>query len=277
MFFGYKLVVWTHGVKSKEMLQPFHSWQSKIQLWVYNKADAVILYSQQRKDILAQYIKQPNKLFVANNTLDTYELERIYNDLKTEGKEGVQNELDFQNKNNLVFIGRLVADKRLDLLFHAFTELENELDVGLHIIGSGPEENLVRKYVNGSKNIRYHGPIHELDQSSKYLYAADLMVMPGYVGLSVVHAMAMGCPVVTCVQGENGPFHSPEVVYMQHGVNAWFCDYSMEGLQKGLANLLSDRQVLKEISVKARQTILEEANLDKFVFGFEQAVNYMGE
>ena len=50
--FNYKLVVWTHGVKSKEMLQPFSSRYSKIQLWVYNKADAVILYSQKRMDLL---------------------------------------------------------------------------------------------------------------------------------------------------------------------------------------------------------------------------------
>jgi len=95
-------VVWTHGIKSKDMLHPFHSWQSKLQLWVYNRADAVILYSKQRKNILAQHIKDPQKLFVANNTIDTVELSRIYINLKTKGKEVVKNELDFQKKQSFV-------------------------------------------------------------------------------------------------------------------------------------------------------------------------------
>jgi len=170
-----------------------------------------------------------------------------------------------------------VRDKRLDMLLSAFTKLDDVLDAGLHIIGSGPEEEMVSAYVKKYNNIFYHGPIHDLRLSSKYLFASNLMVMPGYVGLPVVHAMAMGCPVITCKQGPDGPFHSPEVEYMKDGVNSSFCDYSAKGLQKGLTNLLSDRQALQEISVKARQTILEEASLDKFVSGFGQAVNYVGE
>ncbi len=275
LFFRYKLVVWTHGVKSKEMLKPFGSRQSKIQLWVYNRADAVILYSQKRMDLLAQHVNKPEKLFLANNTLDTNELNSIYNELQAKGKAGVRIKLGFQHKQNIVFIGRLVSAKRLDFLLEAFTSLESKSDLGLHIIGSGPEEERVKAYTKEHKHIFYYGSIHDLLLSSSYLFASDLMVIPGYVGLSVVHAMSMGCPIMTCKQGPEGPFHSPEVEYIRDGINGCFCDNSVKGLKNAMTGLLNQPEKLVDMSKKARKTIGEEASMDLFVSGFEQAVNYV--
>ena len=275
LFFKYKLVIWTHGVKSKEMLKPFNSRQSKIQLWVYNKADAVILYSQKRMDLLAQHVNNPEKLFLANNTLDTDKLNEIYKQLQAKGKDTIKEELAFQQKQNLVFIGRLEPAKRLDLLLNAFTSLDNKFDVALHIIGSGPEEEMVNAFSKEHKHIFYHGPIHDLNLSSSYLFASDLMVMPGYVGLSVVHAMSMGCPILTCEQGLEGPFHSPEVEYINNGVNGLFCDDSVEGLKEVMTDLLNKLEKLTGMSAEARKTIKEEASLNLFVKGFEGAVGYV--
>ena len=274
--FNYKLVVWTHGVKSKEMLQPFSSRQSKIQLRVYNKADAVILYSEKRKNMLARHINQPEKLFVAANTLDTDTLNNIYSQLADKGKQVVKEELGFRHQFNFSFIGRLVPDKRLDLLLEAFKEIFGNYDVALHIIGNGPEEEKIKAEAAAHENIVYYGPIHYLELSSKHLFASDLMVMPGYVGLSVVHAMAMGCPVLTCEQGPEGPFHSPEVEYVHNGENGLFCDYSADGLKKALTSLLNQPEKLAFMSENARKTITEKAGIDRFVSGFEEAVRYVG-
>ena len=274
--FNYKLIVWTHGVKSKEMLQPFSSRQSKIQLWVYNRADAIILYSKKRKELLEQKIKNPEKLFLASNTLDTDTLNRIYSLLETKGKAAVKEELGFRNKFNFVFIGRLVPAKRLDLLLEAFSKISGKYDVALHIIGNGPEEEKVKRQTAEHENIFYHGPIHELEKSSTYLFASDLMVMPGYVGLSVVHAMAMGCPVLTCRQGPDGPYHSPEVEYIHDGINGLFCDNSAEGLKTAMSGLLNHPEKLTDMSGEAVKTIREEATLEHFVEGFEEAVGYVG-
>jgi glycosyltransferase involved in cell wall biosynthesis len=143
-------------------------------------------------------------------------------------------------------------------------------------VGSGPEEEKVKAETAANENILYHGPIHDLALSSRYLFASDLMVMPGYVGLSVVHAMAMGCPVLTCKQGPEGPYHSPEVEYIHDGVNGLFCDFSAEGLKETMTGLLNQPEKLAKMSGKARNTITEEAGIDRFVSGFEEAVRYVG-
>jgi glycosyltransferase involved in cell wall biosynthesis len=162
-------------------------------------------------------------------------------------------------------------------LLKAFVALKEKFDIGLHIIGSGPEETLVNSFVKEHKDIYFYGPIHDLQLSSKYIYASDLMVMPGYVGLSVVHAMAIGCPVLTCRQGENGPFHSPEVEYIIEDSNGKFCDYSVDGLIVELSNILKDSKKMDLLSIKARQTITIEASMELFSSGFEQAINYVSE
>jgi glycosyltransferase involved in cell wall biosynthesis len=274
--FHFKLIVWTHGVKSKEMLQPFSSRQSKMQLRVYNKADAVILYSQKRKELLAQRINNPEKLFVAQNTLDTETLNKIYSQLEAKGEVAVKEELGFRHQFNLIFIGRLVPAKRLDLLLEAFKGISGKYDVALHIIGNGPEEEKIEAEAAAHDNILYHGPIHDLELSSKYLFASDLMVMPGYVGLSVVHAMAMGCPILTCKQSPEGPYHSPEVEYIHDGENGLFCNYSADGLKEAMTDLLRQPEKLTTMSGNARKTIREEAGIDRFVAGFEEAVGYVG-
>ena len=275
--FGYKLVVWTHGVKSRELLHPFTTFRSKIQLWVYKRVHGVILYSEPNRKILAQYLKKPEKLFVANNTLDTEKLDEIYYELAKLGKRQVKEQLGFTHRYNLVFIGRLLKRKRLDLLFKAFETVQDRFDVGLHIIGDGPEEDTVHEFAKENKKVIYHGAIHDLALSSQYLFAADLMVMPGYVGLSAVHSMAMACPVITCNQGEDGPYHGPEAAYIENGKNGVLSAYSSTDFAKVILKTLTDTELLQKMSEEARKTISKEANLDKFVSGFEQAVNYVGE
>jgi hypothetical protein len=80
--YKYKIIVWSHGVKNKEINKPFTTWKSKLQLWGFNRANAVVLYSEKRKNMLMSRIKDPGKLFVAYNTLDTEKLAGIYRTLK---------------------------------------------------------------------------------------------------------------------------------------------------------------------------------------------------
>jgi glycosyltransferase involved in cell wall biosynthesis len=274
-FFGYKLVVWTHGVKSKELLHPFTTFRSKIQLWVYQHAHAIILYSEGNKRILSKHVNKPEKIFVAGNTLDTEKLEEIYGGLAKAGKSRIKKQLGFTHRHNLVFIGRLLKRKRLDILFEAFELIQDQFDVGIHIIGDGPEKEFVRHFKKESENIIYHGAINDLELSSKYLFASELMIMPGYVGLSVVHAMAMGCPVITCRQDEKGPYHGPESAYIEHMENGILCDYTSKAVALEITKLLNNPELLQIISVNARKKIQGEASVDNFIDGFRQTLNYV--
>jgi glycosyltransferase involved in cell wall biosynthesis len=238
--------------------------------------DAIILYSHQRRKLLANEINNDEKLFVANNTLDSTELNKVYEQLEALGKEYVKKELAIKNKYNIVFIGRLVPEKRLDMLLEIFQTIQDQFSVGLHIIGNGPEEEMLRMLTKDNPSIHYHGAIHNLSESSRYLFAADLMVMPGHVGLSVVHAMMMGCPVLTC-QGPDGPFHAPEAEYIHNGVNGLFCAYSVKSLAEKIIQLFNDENSLKKMSAMSRKTMLDKASINLFLSGFADALKYVNE
>ena len=48
------------------------------------------------------------------------------------------------------------------------------------------------------KQVVFHGAIFDYAITGAYLFASDLMIIPENVGLSLNHAMAFGCPVLSC-------------------------------------------------------------------------------
>ena len=87
--------------------------------------------------------------------------------------------------------------------------------------------------------------------------------------------MAMGCPVITCRQGEYGPYHGPEAAYIVHSENGILCDYTSKSVALEITKLLNNPELLQSISVNARKKIQEEASVDNFMEGFKQALNYL--
>jgi glycosyltransferase involved in cell wall biosynthesis len=64
--------------------------------------------------------------------------------------------------------------------------------------------------------VHFLGEIVKPDDTAVYFSLADLLVIPGLVGLAIVHGFAYGLPMVTTQHD----FHSPEIEYLspQSGV-----------------------------------------------------------
>lgn len=218
---GFKFILWGHGYDRKKGFSPTQQRGDRIRLYLMKKSDAVILYDLDTKKLLSKYLDE-NKLFVAPNTLDTELLKSIRIKLEKQGRLRVRKELLWTKKYNLVYIGRLLPSKHPDKLFEIINQLPNEFqrEVAIHFIGSGSEEEKLKMQAEKmSKEIAvyFYGAIHDLHESGKMLYAADLMIIPGAVGLSVNHAYAFGCPLATFGKTKNnGPFHGPEITYVVH-------------------------------------------------------------
>jgi glycosyltransferase involved in cell wall biosynthesis len=274
-FFGYKLAVWTHGVGNREMLHPFSNIRSKVELAVLRSVDAVLLYSYQRQRMIIKRLGDNSRIFVAPNTLDTENLDRIYKEMTRIGKVEIKKNLGYTNRYNLIYVGRLLGNKRIELLLEAFELLSPRFDVGLHIIGDGPEKALVEEYKKRIPSIHTYGAVFEEERLARHIFGADLIVNPGYVGLSIVHAFAYGTPMVTCRTTEQGPFHSPEVEYLRHGENGLFCDSFPASLADEITGLLNDPDRLQKMSSAATETVQRDCSLGNMLGGFEQLVTYL--
>jgi len=106
----------------------------------------------------------------------------------------------------LVFLGRLVAWKGVDLLLEAMTRLDPR--VVLEIVGTGPERDALHELaarLGLSERVRFAGWV-PADAAARRMRAADVLVLPALResgGAVVLEAMASALPVV--VAGWGGP------------------------------------------------------------------------
>ena len=141
------------------------------------------------------------------------------------GKEKIKSELGVNEKNHFVYIGRLLKDKEVEILIRAFSQLDSSKeDVRLTIVGDGPEMDSLKKLTKelGSNNIIFTGEILDEEQTGKWIYISDAFIMPGRLGLSVVHSFCFGTPVIS--QKKEKYFHGEGVGYIKDGVNGFLIE-----------------------------------------------------
>ncbi len=103
----------------------------------------------------------------------------------------------------VLYLGRLVPFKRVDLLIEAWARPNTARDRRLVVVGTGPEADALQALATRlGIDVRFDGPT---DTSVRYLRAADIFVLPsgdegigGFEGLSVslLEAMAVGITVI---------------------------------------------------------------------------------
>lgn len=109
----------------------------------------------------------------------------------------IENILD---NNNILFVGKLIKNKRVDDLIKMFLIVSKKIDANLYIVGEGPErkplEKLVKEYsINGIhfEGIRNQEEIESIYRnSSLYVTTSDTE----YSASSIIEAMSYGIPVI---------------------------------------------------------------------------------
>lgn len=106
-----------------------------------------------------------------------------------------------ENKKILLFVGNLLAVKRLDLVILAMHELQNE-DLVLLVVGGGYQESEYKQLavkLNLSDQIYFLGKINEKKLMAKYYSLSDITVVPSdYESFSLVATESLSCgtPVI---------------------------------------------------------------------------------
>ncbi len=237
--------------------------------------DGCVCYTDEIADMIRPHVPE-EQCFVARNTLDTDELFRLYKILEAEGKERVRARLGIPIKGKtVVFIGRLVADKRPGVLLDLHKVLSTAENTTLIFIGGGPEQNRLMTQVQdeGLQNVFFPGTLTKLEESAPWMYAADVMVCPGYVGLNVNHAFCLGLPVVTCASPDPKiRYHSPEITYLEPNVNGMVASYDdLNSLVTATLDVFKNQEIFSSQAYAYAQSHLQ---VQRMVDGLVQAITY---
>lgn len=207
--------LWTHGAYGNEKgLKKF------IRKKCVSLSTGTFLYGRHAKDVLQNWGIPGEKLHLIYNSLD-YDEQLPVRQSMFESDFYKQH---FKNNNqNLVFIGRLTPVKKLDQVLKAVAHLKEQgVIYNVTFVGDGTEKNKLEDMSNHlglSENVWYYGSCYDEKRIAEFLYNADVCVSPGNVGLTAMHAMTFGCPVIS---NDNFNKQMPEYEAIEDGVTGAF-------------------------------------------------------
>ncbi len=226
-----RIFLWSHGWYGRESFTK--KWMKRI---FFGMSDGVFLYGDfAKKTAIAQGF-DPKKLSVIHNSLD---YESHLNIRKRLSKSQIYHD-HFGNDNpTLVFIGRLTTIKKINMLFEAVSILKKDgFSLNVALIGDGSERKaleILAQQIRISENIWFYGACYDDVKTAQLIYDADLCVSPGNVGLTAIHTMTFGTPVLThndftmqmpefeaIVPGKTGAFFkSGDVIDLAEKIKLW--------------------------------------------------------
>ncbi len=267
-------ILWGHFSSNNRPFSPDH-WADRYRIRQARRVEACVCYTEAIAEMLRPFVPD-ERLFVARNTLDTDTLFALDEALAREGKAAVRRRLGLPSEAPvLVFIGRLVGGKGTDLLLDVVRLLQAHTPVHLLVIGDGPERAAMERRVTREalRHVRFLGAIKAWADSAPYLFASDVMLQPGYLGLSVNHAFAFGLPVVSqAAPPGGGRFHSPEVSYVEPGRNGMLTPFGdVAALCEAVRYVLAHQASFSE---QARSYARTHLRIDQMVDGLEHAIRY---
>lgn len=216
---GKRVVMWTQGFLWDE--KGLKGWLRKI---FYRLADALLLYNNRAKDILLKKGFNPQNLYVVYNSLDYDTQIQIRAAIKDEDRSFCRKKY-FKNPDMpiLLFIGRLTPQKKLSMLIEVAKYLKDRgRECNILFIGDGPEKEklLQSAFQYGLKdNLCFYGACYDEQDIALLISTSDICVAPGEIGLTCMHSLVYGTPVVT---HDNPDLQMPEYEAITPGYNGAF-------------------------------------------------------
>lgn len=248
-----KLYYWTHGIHS-----PILSRRSRIiNTLFYKNADGIFLYGRYAIPYMISIGCEEEKLHIIHNSLNTTLQSSIYDIIS---KSDLYTSHFGNNNPTAIYIGRIQKRKKIDELLRALAICrEKSHEVNLAIIGPYEDDESIIQLTSDlglDNQVWYYGPCYDEKSIAELLYNADVSVCPAAVGLSCIHSLSYGTPVIT-----NNDFvnQMPEFEAIQEGITGSF--FEKESIHDLADKIIfwtsrsdSEKRHTREI---ARQEILE--------------------
>jgi glycosyltransferase involved in cell wall biosynthesis len=233
------------------------SWRRWERVSLLRSMDALIAYSK-RGAREYQSLDLPVKdIVVAPNAVSRRPKERI----------PPYRPVPFSGTPVVLFVGRLQARKRVDLLLQACSDLPSRLQPRVWVVGDGPAREDLEQFASRAyPPAEFLGPIHG-PQLESIFTSSDLFVLPGTGGLAVQQAMAHALPVIVA----EGDGTQDDLVRPGNGMIVLSDD--VFSLTTALGECLSDPARLRQMGVESFRIVYDEVNVEAMVEVFVNTFN----
>lgn len=206
---------WDHGWYGRE------TFLKKILKRLYfGIADGSLIYGDYAIRLMKENGFNEKKLFPIHNSLN-YETQI---ELRKKITPSSIYQEYFGNCNPvLIMIGRLNHRKKISLLIEAIKKLKDKGELyNVILVGDGEERITLEEKVkeqNIVKQFWFYGACYDEGKNAELIYNADMCVVPGDIGLTAIHAMTFGLPVIS---HNYFPNQGPEFEVIKEGVTGSF-------------------------------------------------------
>ncbi|QKM64052.1 glycosyltransferase [Polynucleobacter tropicus] len=257
-FRKFKWVAWGIGV-SASYKNKFHKNRGldRVRAFLFNRAEALIFYSNYPIELYAKLGVSRDKLFVAHNTVDIS-----------------SGEHDPIEKRKIIFVGTLYKEKNIFSLLHAYKKYVScsASPLPLSIIGDGEEFFEVERWIIENKLdglVGLEGAIYDPSGLALHFREAYACISPDQAGLSVLTSMGYGVPFIT----KRDAFTGGEIFNIEHMKNGVLYGEDDE-LVSIFNEIEGNRDVFIELGERALKHYRSSRTMDQMCESIERAINF---
>jgi glycosyltransferase involved in cell wall biosynthesis len=213
--FRKKVLLWSHG---------WYGDESPLKLLIkkafFFLADGTLLYGNYARNIMVKHGFRADGLYVIYNSLAYSEQIKVRASV---ARSDVYSRHFSNNNPTFIFIGRIGKKKKVEMLIDLLLEAKAAGKLyNLVIVGDGPEIQSIQAKVKAAgiaNQVWFVGASYDETYNANLIFNADLCISPGEVGLTGIHALMYGTPVIT---HDNFSNQMPEFEAIQPGITGNF-------------------------------------------------------
>lgn len=192
-FLGKKVIPWSHGIKgdSTNKMEWFERYFFKL-------CPIVLLYGNYSRNLMIRKGFNSDKLICIYNSLDYKKQMTVRKQLR---KSDIFSNYFKNDSAVIIYVGRIQKSKNLESLIKVLKDLNShKSECNLVFIGKDLGDNQVvetSKKLKIQNKIWFYGPCYEEEKIGELIFNAAVCVSPGPVGLTALHSLTYGTPVIT--------------------------------------------------------------------------------
>jgi glycosyltransferase involved in cell wall biosynthesis len=194
---GKRVLYWTHGWRGRD-----RGLVRLIRKNFYRLADGLLLYGNWARRIGIDEGFRARDLYVVYNSIAAIPAEHGVLELPDERRSALRRALFPESPAETPVVcctSRLDARRRLDLLLDAAAQLDADgHPVNMLLIGDGPERGHLEELARTlGLSVEFIGACYDESRLAEYFGISNVTVSPGDIGLTAIHSMFHGIPVIS--------------------------------------------------------------------------------